>query len=260
MSNNICNLEQACRDFSQYVQAIVDPAMNHLFAEMQRRPVRLHEVFGANLFMAQAVDYIRAIRTAAGISQSRTDLVREFDEIYSVGGAQIGNRKFELIDAINNSLKHISLDPDRYSHLFTKYGQMNFRSLVEEDGLVLCILQGYRFDYARVVLRQAYEAFSGIDHGSIEDVLDFARGNAAADGWTGVDELMSSSDPTDAIDQMIAHCNPACEDCGELEADCHCAQFEYDGVEGHFVSRFHANFDFNTVMSRISGAFRIERE
>lgn len=254
------NLEQTCKDFSQYVQVIVEPAMDRLLADMQCGSVRLHQVFGANLFMAHAVDYIQAIRTVDGIKENRGNLVRDFDEIYSVGGARIGNRKFELIDGINNSIKHISLDPHRYNHLLKKYGQMTFRSLVEEDGLVLCILQGYRFDYVRVVLRQAYRALSGINHESIEDVLEFARGTIDVEDWTAVDELMSSNDAADAIDQMIAHCNPACEDCGEGEADCHCAQFEYDGAEGHFVPMFHANLDFDMVMSRISGAFRKERE
>ncbi len=259
MSTVDLKLAQACKDFCHYVEVIVEPAMDSLLASMQRGPLRLHQVFGANLFMAHAVDYIRAIRLADGIGQNRGNLVRDFDEIYSVGGARIG-RKFELIDAINNSLKHISLDPDRYDELLKRYGQMTFRSLVEEDGLVLCILQGYRFDYARVVLRPAYQALSGIDYDSIDDVLNFARGDYVLEDWTTVDELMSSSDPVDAIDQMIAHCNPACEDCGEGEADCHCAEFKYDGIEGHFVSSFNANFDFNTVMSRVSGAFRPDRE
>lgn len=257
MSTIAPNLAQACKDFSQYVQVIVGPAMDRLLNDMQRRTVSLHEVFGANMFMAHAIDYLRAIREADGRKQGRIDLVRAFDEIYSVGGTRIGNQKFELIDAVNNSLKHIRLDPDRYDHLLKKYGQMSFRNLVEEGGLVLCILRGYRFDYARVVLRPAYRALSGIDHTSITDVLEFARGQTHVEDRTAEDELMSSSDPADAIDQMIAHCNPACEDCGEEEASCQCALFEYDGVEGHFVPRFNDNFDFDTVMSRISGAFRI---
>lgn len=50
--------------------------------------------------------------------------------IYGVGGARIGNRKFELIDAMNNSLKHISLDPKRYGGVLDQYGPVTFRSLV----------------------------------------------------------------------------------------------------------------------------------
>jgi hypothetical protein len=251
-------LERACVDFGEYVHAIVEPAMDRLLADMQRGPVSLHQVFGANVFLAHAVDYLRAIRTADGFKETRTNLVQGFDETFSVEGARIGNRKFELIDAINNSLKHISLDSDRYDHLVKKYGQISFRSLAEEDGQVLCILDGYRFDYARVVLRPAYRAIAGMGHASAESILNFARGDAVVEHWVA-DDLMSSSDPADAIDQMIEHCNPACEDCGERELECKCAQFIYNGAEGKFVRTFHAHFDFDTVMSRISGAYRPER-
>jgi hypothetical protein len=229
--------------------------MDRLLADMQRGAVSLHQVFGANVFLAHAVDYVRAIRTVDGIKQTRIELVQGFDETFSVEGARIGNRKFELIDAINNSLKHISLDSDRYDHLLKKYGQICFRSLVEEEGQVLCILEGYRFDYVRVVLRPAYSALAGVGQASVESVLDFARGEAVVEHWVA-DDLMSSSDPADAIDQMIEHCNPACEDCGEREVECKCAQYMYDGAEGQFVPTFHANFDFDRVMSRISGAYR----
>jgi hypothetical protein len=232
--------------------------MDRLLADIQCGPVSLHQVFSANVFLAHAVDYVRAIRNADGSNETRTDLVRGFDETFSVEGARIGNRKFELIDAINNSLKHISLDADRYDHLVKKYGQISFRSLVQEDGRVLCILEGYRFDYVRVVLRPAYMALAGLGHASAESILDFARGEAVIEHWVPGD-LMSSSDPADAIDQMIEYCNPACEDCGEQELECKCAQFVYDGAEGKFVSTFHAHFDFDTVMSRISGAYRAEK-
>lgn len=253
-------IEKACRDFSQYMQLVVDPAFVALHADLARGSARLHQVFGANLFLAHAIDYVLEIRIADGIAGGRTTLVKTFDELFSVAGARIGNRKFELIDAINNSLKHIELDPVRYDDLRQRYGQLTFRSLVEEDGLVLCVLEGFRFDYARVVLRPAYAALSRIDHDSPEDVLGFARGRGAADSWSVADELMSSSDPADAIDQMITVCNPECEDCGEGEDTCCCAQFKYDGTSGRFEPLEHEQFDFDTVMSRISGAYRPDRQ
>jgi hypothetical protein len=249
-------IEKACKDFSQYMQLVVDPAFVALHSDLAGGSARLHQVFGANLFLAHAIDYILAIRIADGIAGGRTTLVKTFDEIFSVAGARFRNRKFELIDAINNSLKHIELDPVRYNDLKQRYGQLTFRSLVEEDGLVLCLLEGFRFDYARVVLRPAYAALSGLDHESPEEVLEFARGRGAADSWSVADELMSSSDPADAIDQMITACNPECEDCGEGEDTCRCAQFAYDGTVGRFEPIVHDQFEFDTVMSRISGAYR----
>lgn len=253
-------VQQACENFSDYVRLILEPAMNNLLISMQTRPLHLHEVFGANLFLAHAVDYVLAIRRAGGRDQGRVTLVQDFDRIYGVGGARIGNRKFELIDAINNSLKHISLDPTRYGGVLDQYGPVTFRSLVEHEGLVLCILEGYRFDYTRVVLRPAFRALSGLDHESVEDVLEFARGESVVLDGSSDDELMSSEYPADAIDQMIAYCNPACEDCDEGEEACRCAQFKYDGTNGEFVPRFRVDFDFDAVMSHISGAYRQERD
>lgn len=234
--------------------------MHRLEASVNARQVELHQVFGANLFVAHAVDYIQAVRDADGIKESRKDLVRQFDQTFSVNGARFSNRKFELIDAINNALKHIRLDPDRYQQLERRYGPISFQSLVEEGGRVLCILQGYRFDYARVVLRPAYRALTNWNFDALEDVLEFARGEVEVSDWNHEDALMASNDPADAIDQMIVSCNPICDDCDEGENDCCCAEFVYEGEQGRFEPRFHSDFDFDEVMSRISGAYRSGRD
>lgn len=252
-------LEQACNDYNRYIAAIFEPAMVRLKASINAEQVELHEVFGANLFVAHAVDYIRAIRIADGIEESRAQLIRMFDQRFSVKGARFGNRKFELIDAINNALKHIRLDPERYPQLEQLYGPISFQSLVEDQGRVLCVLDGYRFDYARVVLRPAYQALANWDFDDAEHVLEFARGGTVLSELTYEDALMASGDPADAIDQMIAYCNPTCDDCGEEERDCYCAEYVYKGEQGRFESRFQADFDFDYVMSRISGAYRGER-
>lgn len=249
-------LEQACGDYSRYIEAIFKPAMARLKASVSVGKVELHEVFGANLFVAHAVDYIQAIRIADGIQEKRTELIRTFDQKFSVKGARFSNRKFELIDAINNALKHIRLDPDRYQKLEQQYGSVSFQSLVEEQGRVLCILDGYRFDYARVLLRPAYQALATWNFADVEDVLEFARGATVLSDFTYEDTLMASDDPADAIDQMTANCNPTCDDCGEEERDCYCAEYVYNGEQGRFESEFQSNFDFDQIMSRISGAYR----
>ena len=243
------------------MRLIVKPAMDQINAHMRDGPLRLHQVFGANLFIAHAVDYMLAIREAeTGTKPSRKCFLETFDELYSVTGARFSNRKFQLIDAINNALKHIQLDADRYKHLSERYGKITFRNLIEEDGLVLCILDGYRFDYFRVVLRPAFQAISDINLESVDEILEFSRGNSFVEDWNTDDQMMASDDPADAIDQMITHCNPKCEDCAENEEDCRCAQFLYQGDSGYFVNSSHANFDFNTIMSRISGAYHPENE
>lgn len=246
----------ACEDFGRYIGTLVEPAMNELLTDADRHRMRLHQVFAVNTFLAHAVDYLAAIRSADGISETRTDLVRSFDEKFSVEGARFANHKFELIDAINNSLKHIELDPTRYKKVITKYGQITFGSLVEEGGAVMCLLDGYRFDYTRVVLRPAFKVFFGLGTASATSILEFARGEAFVEEWSSSHEPMSSSDPTDAIDQMIEYCNPTCSDCGERELSCQCSRSLYAGETGRFAPEADSEFDFDEVMSRISGAYR----
>lgn len=248
-------LQQACSDYQQYLDSILRPAMAELEADIDSRQAKLHRVLGANLFIAHAVDYIQAIRKTDGIKEGRGDFVHQFDQVFSVEGTRLSNRKFELIDAINNALKHIRLDPKRYQGLEQHYGPISFQSLYEENGRVLCILDGYRFDYARVVLHPAYEALANWNLETAEDVLKFARGNISISTWSTDDELMTSDDPADAIDQMIIACNPTCEHCRETEDACYCAEFIFEGEQGRFEPRFRSDFDFDSVMSKISGGY-----
>lgn len=249
-------VEQACADLAQYLSAILDPAMQELLAQAGARTATLHAAYGANLFLAHAVDYIQAIRRASGIQEDRIALVRTFDKIFAVGGARIKDRKFELIDALNNALKHIRLDPHRYRNVEREYGSVSFQSLYVDEGRVICVLEGYRFDYVRMVLEPAYRALANWSFESTDDVVAFARGEVAVDdGWSQDDALMASSDPMDAIDQMIVANNPKCVDCDQYEEDCVCAQFVYSGETGHFEPVTRLDFDFDAVMSRISGAY-----
>lgn len=229
--------------------------MEQLEIEISAGAVELHQVFGVNLFTAHAIDYIQAIREADGIKEKRTEFVRKFDRIFSVSGARFKNRKFELIDAINNALKHIRLKPKWYQEVEDRYGSISYQCLVPEKGRILCVLNNYRFDYVRVVLRPAFQALGSHDFSSIEDVLDFARGESnVPDGHHEVGS-MEHDDPSNAIDRMIDYCNPICNDCGEVESDCYCAEYVYDGKQGEFKPRFDADFDFDGVMSQISGAY-----
>lgn len=243
----------ACNDYRRYVDAILRPAMESFRRKLDSEPVEMHQVFGANLFLAHAVDYIQAIRVADGICEARIDLVRRFDEYFSVNGARFKNKKFELIDAINNALKHIRLDASRYKHIARAYGDISFNSLVEENGRVLCILDGYRFDYSRVVLRPAIKALVDWQLDSQTSILEFARGNIFLD--TSVSDL----DADDPIDQMIHYANPNCDDCGQLPDECACETFTYNGEVGSFTSDFRSEFNFDGVMSQISGAYKVER-
>lgn len=243
-------LSTACENYRAYVTNILSPASKEFLRKVSENDVGLHDAFGTNLFVAHAVDYVLAIRTAAGLPKGRTALVQTFDERFSVTGARFGGRKFELIDALNNALKHIQLEEARYENVISSYGSISFNCLVQHEGRVLCLLDGYRFDYARVVLRPAIQALIEWNLGTAESVLEFARGDFVTE------TISSHSEWDDPIDQMIAHCNPSCDDCNELEDSCMCGTFVYDGKKGSFVAAFDASFDFDEVMSRISGVYR----
>lgn len=243
-------VELACSNYRRYVEAIFEPATQSFLRQQEERDVSLHEVYGVNLFVAHAVDYIRAIRLASGATEHRSVLVKKFDEIFAVEGARFQNKKFELIDAVNNALKHIQLNGQRYPELVRLYGDISFNSLVHDGKRVLCILEGYRFDYARVVLRPAIRALTNCNLEDDESVLEFANGNVTIEG-TIVDH-----DFDDPIDQMIAYANPTCDDCGESSDLCACGTYTYNGEAGTFTSNFSKSFDFDSVMSRISGSYR----
>lgn len=245
------NISSACKNYLAYLEKILCPSAQPFLQKVSANKVELHDAFGINLFLAHAVDYIQAIRQAAGTKESRKELVRDFDSRFGVTGIRIGSRKFELIDVVNNALKHIQLDKSRYRALIEKYGTISFNCLTPEDGRVICILEGYRFDYSRVVLRPVIEALSGWHFSDLESVLDFAHGDAICGNYQAY-----INDDDDPIDQMIAYCNPVCDDCAEPETDCLCATFVYDGEKGAFTPCFNHNFDFDTVMSQISGAYR----
>lgn len=86
---------------------------------------------------------------------------------------------------------------------------------------------------------------------SVNDVDDFINGRIC--GSTGYGNFDYDYQPHDAIDRMIDACNPECMECGEGENDCDCPNFIYGASRGQFSSNTDPNFDFDDVMSNISG-------
>ncbi|MFC0259677.1 hypothetical protein [Achromobacter marplatensis] len=248
-------LADACSNYRAYVARILNPVTSEFSKNVTSNSVSLHEAFGVNLFVAHAVDYIHAIRKVDGLNESRTAFVKAFDQHFSVEGARFRGRKFELIDAVNNSLKHIQLNEERYKNIIDQYGSISFKCLAPENGRVICFLEGYRFDYARSVLLPAISAVSGLDFDDDDEVLEFARGNIQITH----DDSMASYDWEDPIEQMIEYCNPNCGECNEPEDTCMCATYVFDGKQGSFEPNFDPTFSFDDVMSRISGAYQADR-
>ena len=250
MKTDKLQIAQACKDMADYRDRVLSPATRGLFRDLESNQVSLHQAYSVNMFAAHAMDYLHAIRKAKGEKISRADLLEKFDELSSLDGAVLANRKFQLVNLINNSLKHIELDKQRRENTaaIEHYGPIRFGALVEQDGRVHCVLDNYRFDFCRVVLRPVLEPFIESDFSTQSYVEDFAEGDICFAGD-------SSYDLDDPIDQMIEHCNPLCLNCGEGEADCECATFVFDSEGCHFEPfPSDPNFNFDAVMSQISSA------
>ena len=251
MQTQKTTLTRACDDFLSYHERILCPAAGEFFSELEQDRLPLHRAFAVNMLAAHAMDYLLAIRTANGEEIRRPALLKRFDELYAADGAALANQKFELVNFVNNSLKHVELDnrPANREAL-DHYGPIRFDVLIEEKGRVHCLLQRYRFDFGRVVLRSVLNPLTGLMFSNETDVVDFATGK-----WLWEDE--PGLDPEDPIDQMIEHCNPPCVNCGESEDKCECATFVFDGKEGRFepLRPDDYQFDFDAVMSQISGAY-----
>ncbi|MBY0239162.1 MAG: hypothetical protein K2X55_07595 [Burkholderiaceae bacterium] len=252
-------LRQAYDDYQHFVLHILTPAKEDLESKVRENAATLHQVFGANLIAAHSVDYLLAVREAAGILGGRKELVISFDRKFAVAGTYLRSRKMELIDAINNGLKHIRIDPLRYKSVREQYGQISFQSLDECGGRVMCHLDGYRFDYCRVVLLPALTALSSWMFCTPVDVLDFAKGDFATSAGVdleNVDELYDPMDPSTAIDRMVELCNPVCLNCEEAADDCHCAEYVFAGEKGQYEPRYSASSDrLQALMNHISPSF-----
>lgn len=252
------NLSEACRsacaDYLRYLDTLLVPVFEELRNDSDGRTLKLHQVIGANLCAAHAIDYIIAIRQTLGIKEARGALLRCFDSEYAIGGTRIQGGKMTLVDAVNNAMKHIRIEPKRYKDLIQQYGQVSFECLVEDDGRILCLLDGFRFDYVRVVLLPVLEALCAWHFEEEEEVAEFARGD--------MDDIafgVCTGDDDDPIDALINTCNPTCINCDEGEEDCQCAEYIFAGETGEFEARFAITAELDTLLSAVSGAYRRDR-
>ncbi|HEJ7249028.1 TPA: hypothetical protein SML60_001452 [Serratia marcescens] len=233
-----------------YFSDVLNPASEEFFSLLNADGLKLHHVFSFNTILAHAIDYMLFIAKKK-TSVTRHDFIQNFDERYAVDGCKHINNKFSLLDAVNNSFKHVVLDEKRYKNLIAKYGELSFHSLNAEQGKVFFEMPLYKFDYARVVLRPIYNAFD-CKLESRNDIDDFINGRIF--GRSGYGHFEYDYEPWDAIDRMIDYCNADCMDCGENGDKCDCQSFIYDGKDGQFNPNSDPAFDFKEVMSSISGS------
>ncbi|MCS6191998.1 hypothetical protein [Shewanella baltica] len=233
-----------------YINDVLIPASNEFSNHLSKNKVRLHHVYSFNAILAHAIDYMVFIAKKNNNKASRKAFIKEFDDRYAVDGCEHINNKFTLLDAINNSFKHVELNKIWYKELIKKYGELSFHSLKYENGKVFFVMPDYKFDYSRVVLRPIAAIFN-CDLKTTDDIDDFINGRIY--GSSGYGHFNYDYEPHDAIDRMVDACNPVCMDCGEGYDKCDCPNFIYHGNRGEFSGNLGPNFDFADVMSNISG-------
>ena len=233
-----------------YINNVLLPSSKEFFTRLNKNEVALHHAYSFNAILSHAIDYMVFIAKKLG-KASRTQFINEFDEKYHVEGAEHINNKFRLLDAVNNSFKHVELDKEqsRYKDLIEKYGELTFHSLTEKDGKIYFEMPSYQFDYCRVVLRPIAAIFDcGLETSS--DIDDFVNGRIC--GSTGYGHFEYEYEPWDAIDRMIDYCSAPCRDCGEHN-ECECSKFKYGKDQGECRLNVDPKFELDDVMSQISG-------
>nr|WP_314898785.1 hypothetical protein [uncultured Deefgea sp.] len=233
-----------------YINDVLIPASEAFFVLLGDNKVLLHHAFSFNAILAHAIDYMVFIAKKVSAA-NRKDFISQFDKRYYVDGCAHINNKFKLLDAINNSFKHVELDQKRYPELIETYGNLTFHSLTPYTGKIFFKTSSHKFDYCRVVMRPIAAIFNcGLQ--TANDVDDFINGRLR--GSTGYGYFDYDYQPHDAIDRMIDACNPdECMDCGEGMSDCDCPSFIYGASRGESSPNRDPNFNFNDVMSNISG-------
>lgn len=241
--------EKDAKYLLSYLEDVLIPASEEFFNLLGSNALKLHHVFSFNAILAHAVDYMLFIAKKR-TDISRVGFIESFDNRYAVDGCNHINNKFALLNAVNNSFKHVELDKKRYNKLTEHYGDLSFHSLKPHKGKVFFYMSLYRFDYPRVVLRPIAKIFDcGLKN--TNDIDDFINGRIF--GSTGYGLFDYEYEAHDAIDRMIDYCNPECMDCGEYAEDCDCPSFSYGTKAGDFIPNRDPNFDFDDVMSSISG-------
>jgi hypothetical protein len=246
---NVKSEEEDAKYLLSYINDVLIPSSKEFFSLLDDNKVVLHHAFSFNAILAHAIDYMVFIANKVS-DANRKDFISKFDQRYGVDGCAHINNKFRLLDAVNNSFKHVELEQKRYSDLIEIYGELSFHSLAPIEGKIFFKSSSYKFDYSRVVMRPIAAIFDcGLK--TTNDVDDFINGRIC--GSTGYGYFDYDYEPHDAIDRMIDACNPECMDCGEGGDDCDCPNFIYGNDRGEFSSNTDPNFDFDDVMSNISG-------
>lgn len=249
-------LEQCLQDYFDYHHLILLPTLDEIDRKVSSNNLSLHQAIGFNMVIAHALDYMLAIQKERSDKDvSRKSLMQIIDKANYIYGGKFTNDKFQLIDAVNNSMKHITLEPKRYKEIIDEYGHMSFRLLVEESGIVYMRTEHYQFDYGRIVLRNISKIL-GFSYDEPDIILSTIDGDCGAMDTGSYDPDLDPLDPSTAIDRMVEYCNPTCIDCNELENNCTCEEFRYGNVRGEFNPDYDHEFNVDSTMAEIGSSWK----
>lgn len=260
--------EQKLNRLEIFLNKIFLPASKEFDNKLSRNALALHDAFSMASLIAHTLDQIAICSKKLRCLGIRKEQVIKFDELFQVEGARFQNSKFRIVNAVNNAFKHGYLnDRNEYDLLKKEYGLYDFTVLIEKEGKIFFRSNSYQFDFARVILRPILNEITCLyqsdncpninyerSFGLIEYIDDKICEDGSIKQYPTI--TLADYDEEDPIDQMIQHCNPLCMDCGELEEDCECPTFLYGSETGEFSPEKDPFFNFDSVMSQISGAYK----
>ncbi|MHD0644116.1 hypothetical protein ACYPKM_00600 [Pseudomonas aeruginosa] len=244
-----------------YANNILYPAGRDFLERLEKNEVELHHAYSCTFLLAHAMDHIAhcwaKILGEPKPSKVRGSVMAWLDDTYGSEGSEHIKRKFELLDAVNNALKHVELLPDRYKELIQVYGQISSSSLQIRDGRIMFIGKNYAFDFGRVVLRKLIDVFA-VQINELDDVEAFVNCeepvilmDSGPYGAYGEDVLPS--------DILIHELSKPCDDCGEGHENCRCELDNFAGTKGEFNPE-QTNWSLvNEALEQVSGTREARR-
>lgn len=253
-------LAQSCQIFKTFFLDVLYPCAEDFLSTLDKCNPRKFVVCEKTIVLSSTLHYLVPIwRLHTPLEENiktwtPKTIASHLDNTLGILGSSFIDEKYSIAHGLSNAIKHMTLDETVHKELTEEYGSIGFNSLQVDNEVVMFSPTGeYLFDFARVILRPVCEAWARIPTDAfdeLEDVLEYVANPNVEHDFGGL------YDCDDDIDAMINYANPICESCGLDGHDCRCEHHSYDGSAGQFESTPNPHFDFDTVMSRISGAYK----
>lgn len=168
------SLKESMINYKKYHKNILKKAISSFFDNFNQNKIGLNDAYAITFFVAHSIDYIHAIRNEinkvpkSNHHKKRKDTIKILDEMFlrvsireienENGESETNltiNKPFLLIDAINNSLKHIEINKDRHKEITNDYGAFTFENIKEKNNKIIFQSKNdkFYFDYIRITLK-----------------------------------------------------------------------------------------------------------